>query len=75
VSLAREAVAIVAATDNINAHAEALVNLSELLRADGEEAEADGALKEAVRLYEEKGNLLGAERARNALLTTERAGL
>jgi hypothetical protein len=66
--LAREAVALIAATDNINAHADALVELAEVLRASGEEAEATAALERALILYEEKGNLLGAERARQAAL-------
>ena len=74
VRLAREAVAIVAGTDHVNAHAETLVDLAEVLRASGEEAEAAAALRQAVTLYEEKGNLLGAERARAASLTAERAG-
>jgi tetratricopeptide (TPR) repeat protein len=65
--LAREAVAIVAATDNINLHADTLVDLAEVLRAKGEEPEAADALEEAAALYEEKGNLLCAGRARAAL--------
>jgi class 3 adenylate cyclase/tetratricopeptide (TPR) repeat protein len=65
--LAREAVAIVAATDNINAQADALVDLADVLRAGGDEPEAAAALKEAVELYEEKGNVLCADRARAAL--------
>jgi tetratricopeptide (TPR) repeat protein len=65
--LARGAVEIVAATDNINAHADALCDLAEVLRAGDEEAESALALKEAVALYEEKGNVLSADRARSVL--------
>ena len=64
---AREAVAIIAATDNINAHADALVDLADVLRAGGEDVEAVAALEQAVVLYEEKGNVLCAERARRTL--------
>ena len=67
--LAREAVEIMAATDNINAHADALVELAEVLRAGGDEAEAAAALEEAAALYEEKGNVLCADRARSVLAT------
>ena len=62
--LAREAVEIVGATDNINAHAEALVDLAEVLQISGQDSAAAAALDEAIPLYEEKGNLLCAERAR-----------
>jgi tetratricopeptide (TPR) repeat protein len=56
--LAREAVEIVGATDNINAHAEALVDLAEVLQISGDESAAAAALEAAIPLYEEKGNLL-----------------
>ncbi len=65
--LAREAVDIVAATDQINAHANALVDLADILRADGDEDGGAAALEQALELYEEKGNVLGAERVRAAL--------
>jgi tetratricopeptide (TPR) repeat protein len=66
-TLARGAVEIVGATDNINAHADALVDLAEVLRAGGNEPEAAAALEEAVTLYDEKGNALSAERAQATL--------
>jgi tetratricopeptide (TPR) repeat protein len=65
--LAREALEIVAATDNINAQADALVDLAEVLRAAGDETDASAALEEAAALYEEKGNALCADRARAAI--------
>jgi ATP/maltotriose-dependent transcriptional regulator MalT len=65
--LAREAVNIVAATDQINAHANALVDLADILRADGDEDGSVTALDHALELYEEKGNVLGADRVRATL--------
>jgi tetratricopeptide (TPR) repeat protein len=65
--LARQAVETVALTDNINAYADALVDLAEVLRAGGDEAEAASALEKAVVLYTEKGNALCAGRGRIAL--------
>ena len=65
--LAREAVEILAATDQINAHANALVDLADILRADGDEDGSAAAFEQALELYEEKGNLLGADRVRGAL--------
>jgi tetratricopeptide (TPR) repeat protein len=65
--LAREAVAIVAATDNINLQADTLVDLAEVLRSTGDEPGAAAALEHAAALYEEKGNLLCARRARDSL--------
>ena len=65
--LAREAVDIVAATDQINEHANALVDLADILRVHGDEAGSVAALNQALELYEEKGNLLGADRVRATL--------
>jgi len=65
--LAREAVEILAATDQINAHANALVDLADILRADRDEDGSAAAFEQALELYEEKGNLLGADRVRGAL--------
>ena len=65
--LASEVVEILAATDQINAHANALVDLADILRAGGDEDGSTAALEQALELYEEKGNLLGADRVRAAL--------
>jgi hypothetical protein len=67
--LAREAGAIVTATDNVNAQADALVDLAEVLRGGVDEPEAAAALETAVALCQEKGNTLSAGRARDALAT------
>jgi class 3 adenylate cyclase/tetratricopeptide (TPR) repeat protein len=65
--LAREAVDIVASTDRINSHADALVDLADILRANEEEDGSKAALEQALELYEEKGNVLCADRVRMAL--------
>jgi class 3 adenylate cyclase len=67
--LAREAVALAGTTDALNAHAAALVDLADVLALAGEDARPE--LQQALALYEEKGNLVMAERARSNL---ERAG-
>jgi class 3 adenylate cyclase/tetratricopeptide (TPR) repeat protein len=74
VTLAREAIASMADSDNITAHAERLVDLAEVLSAHGNLADAAAALTEAVGLHEEKGNALPAERCRE-LLASSAAGV
>ncbi len=67
VALAREAERATADSDDITAQAEILVDLAEVL---GASADADGAaqaLAEAVRLHEEKGNVLNAQQCRELL--------
>ena len=70
--LAREAVALGAETDMLNAHGDALVDFAEVLTLAGKDARAE--LEQAVALYERKGNLVMAERTRSRLaeLTTPR---
>ncbi|HEU4488862.1 MAG TPA: BTAD domain-containing putative transcriptional regulator [Actinomycetota bacterium] len=62
VELARAAVALAEETDDLSAHAAALVDLSEVLEVAGEPDEQ--ALERAVELYARKGNVVLAERAR-----------
>jgi ATP/maltotriose-dependent transcriptional regulator MalT len=62
--LGREAVAFAEGSDFLVAHAEALVHLGEVLALRGDAAGARDALAAAVRLHEQKGNVLAAERAR-----------
>ena len=66
--LAREAVAILSNTDYINAHADAIADLGEVLLHAGRAHEAATAARESIRLYELKGNVAsaGALRARLA---------
>ena len=63
--LAREAVALAAETDMLNAHADALIDLAEVLALAGQDARAE--LEQALALYERKGNLVMAERTRSRL--------
>jgi hypothetical protein len=63
----------VANTDNIAVHADVLVDLAEVLGAQERDGEAAAALEQAVALYEEKGYLLCADRARAALAAIPQA--
>jgi predicted ATPase/class 3 adenylate cyclase len=63
-SFAREAIAIVQETDDLNAHADTLADLAVVLVSSGRSEEASDVLDQATRLYESKGNLVGAEAAR-----------
>jgi len=65
--LVRDAVALAADTDELDLQAEGQVVLAEALRAQGRPGEAAAALDRALRLYEEKGNLVSAARVRAAL--------
>jgi tetratricopeptide (TPR) repeat protein len=69
--LAREAVALGAQTDLLNAHADALLDLAEVLELAGRDPRPE--LEHALALYERKGNLVMAERTRSRLAPT-RAG-
>jgi tetratricopeptide (TPR) repeat protein len=55
--LSRESVELAAKTDLTNVHADALVDLASVMRAAGRAEEATALLAQALRLYEEKGNL------------------
>jgi tetratricopeptide (TPR) repeat protein len=69
--LAREAVALAGETDMLNAHADALIDLAEVLAHAGRNPRAE--LELAFALYERKGNLVMAERTRSlAELTASR---
>ena len=63
--LAREAVALAAETDMLNANADALLDLAEVLARAGQDARPE--LDRALALYERKGNLVMAERTRSRL--------
>ena len=60
--LAREAVALAGETEMLNAQADALIDLAEVLALAGRDATPD--LDRALALYERKGNLVMAERTR-----------
>ena len=63
--LAREAVHILGETDALNRRARTQCDLGEVLSLAGKNAEASAAFRRAVRLYEQKGNLVAAARARS----------
>ena len=67
--LARAAVARIAATDLSSQHGDAQLDFAEVQRAcsDGQTAGADRAARAALELYERKGNLAAAARARSVL--------
>ncbi len=64
VEVARKAVEIAAATDDLLDHADARQALSLALRAAGRRSEADAEAERAVELWREKGATLLVERAR-----------
>src|SRR5205823_3633607 len=66
-ALARGAVARARATDNIDVIAHTLDALAETVRAAGRDVEAREAQAEALSLYERKGNVVMAGRARELL--------
>jgi tetratricopeptide (TPR) repeat protein len=66
--LGREAVAIASATvDILDLQAQALAGLGEVLSLAGRAQESREALEEAIRLYEAKGNVVGADRVHSLL--------
>ncbi len=65
--LAAESVALAEPTDMINMQADALVDLAEVLRLAGRAEAAAPTVSRAIELYERKGNLVSARRARDRL--------
>jgi hypothetical protein len=65
--LAREAVALAEPTDALDTRADSLTDLAEVLRLVGRTGDRKGVLESAVRLYEQKGDIVSAARARDAL--------
>jgi tetratricopeptide (TPR) repeat protein len=63
--LAREAVELASETDFLVLHGDALMDLAEVLRTAGRNEESVPVVQEALQLYEQKGNVVAAERARN----------
>jgi class 3 adenylate cyclase/tetratricopeptide (TPR) repeat protein len=66
-SISAEAVDLAARTDWLSDHAEALLAHGEVLRMAGETEEAARMMREAISLYERKGNEVGARRGRALL--------
>jgi tetratricopeptide (TPR) repeat protein len=65
--LARDAVAIGEATDMLDMQGDGYADLGEVLALAGRPEEAAGALEEALRRYEEKGNVTSARRTQARL--------
>jgi tetratricopeptide (TPR) repeat protein len=65
--LAREAIALIDQTDFLGDRADARMDLAEVLRVAGRFDEAAQVLEEDLCLYEQKGNLVSAERTRELL--------
>jgi len=63
IELAREAVEIAAGTDALNLHGDALTRLAEVLRDAGRTDEAESAARDALALFERKGNIVSSQRA------------
>jgi ATP/maltotriose-dependent transcriptional regulator MalT len=66
-ALARRAVERAEKSDDLNAHAGALLRHAEALELCGRGDEASAARREALLLYERKGNVVAAERVRKRL--------
>jgi tetratricopeptide (TPR) repeat protein len=62
--LARDAADLISHSDWLNIRAGMQLDLAEVLSAAGKRSEAIGAIEQAVELYEQKQNLVGARRAR-----------
>ena len=65
--LAREAVALVAATDLLSYHGDAMLDLAEVLTIAGRIDDAADHLRRGLALYDQKGNAAAAARARSLL--------
>jgi hypothetical protein len=72
-ALAREAITLCGATDNLDRRARMHSGLGEVLTLDGRTAEAAREAKLALQLLEQKGNAVAAERVRALLSAPARA--
>jgi tetratricopeptide (TPR) repeat protein len=71
--LAREAVSLAERTDFLNLHANALLDLATVLGQDRRPEDAAAAAEAAYALYERKGNLVGAAKARSFIGPLQKA--
>jgi hypothetical protein len=71
--LAREAVSLAEQTDFLNLHANALLDLATVLHHDRRLEDAATLGEAAKGLYERKGNLIGANKARSFVDLVETA--
>jgi class 3 adenylate cyclase/tetratricopeptide (TPR) repeat protein len=65
--LAREAVALAEPTDALDTRADGLADLAEVLRLVGRTDDTKAVLEAAIGLYEQKGDVVSAARARDVL--------
>jgi len=73
--LVREAVQLMQGSEEPVSQGYALMDLAEVLRLAGREDDAAVAIKEAIGLFDEKGNLVAAERARELLVHSQTPSL
>ena len=66
-ALAREGLALVRRSDEIDNQGNALMDLATVLRSAGQDEAATAAVREALALFEAKGNVVSADRARVVL--------
>jgi ATP/maltotriose-dependent transcriptional regulator MalT len=66
-ALAREAVALIEPTDLLSHRGDAMLDLADVLRICGRTNETDLATRAGLGLYEQKGNIAAAARARAQL--------
>ena len=66
-ALAREAVALADETDFTVLRGDAFMDLADVLRTAGRETESRAFAEQALELYEQKGNVVAAGRARRIL--------
>jgi class 3 adenylate cyclase/tetratricopeptide (TPR) repeat protein len=71
----REAVQLMQGSEEPVSQGYALMDLAEVLRLAGREDDAALAIKEAIELFDEKGNLVAAERARELLVHSQTPSL
>jgi tetratricopeptide (TPR) repeat protein len=67
-AFALEAVRLIAATDYLDLHANALMALAEVMRLAGRTSEAAEAVREAIELYRRKENVIGERRAQAVVI-------
>jgi DNA-binding SARP family transcriptional activator/class 3 adenylate cyclase len=66
-ALAREAVRLAEPTDFLNIRADALLDLAVVLRRGAQPSDAEESIRSALALYEQKGDVVSAGRARSQL--------